>query len=585
MIPPDLSVLTVMEILLVVTVGVGLAGAILAWRERPEPGAVPLTVLMAGQCWWSATQIFRIDATGMGEQIFWIDISWVGVVVIPVAWLLFALDYTGRSEYLRPRYIAVVSAVPLFCGVLGVTNEFHNLLYVDSTFVEVSGRMIVDRTPGPGFWVIAGYTYLLGLLGAIPLLQFVTSDLGVFKAQSGALLVGLFAPWLINVLSLLGVVPTGPVDATPIGFSITGLAYLGALTRFQLFGTSPAPIYPARRSVFRRMQAGALVLDRHDNIVDINARAVEQLRITPNEALGQPVTAAIPEFHEITGDQSDSGRAILESDSGIRALEISVNRLRDVHGRSTGRIVTLQDITEYYRQQQRLEVLNRVFRHNIRSNTQVIIGNADYLARESSESKANTVRNKALEINDISDQIRKILDIFEEGRKQPNPKPLEAVLGDCIHTVREEYPDVTVESEFGSRTVEVDSMLRDVFLHLIENAAKHNTNSEPTVRIHVTSGAEQVQVVIEDNGPGIDDKELALVQDGQETPLKHGTGFGLALAVWGVDVADGEISFADNEPTGTVITVEVPILSSTEDRESDGILNADRGNLSVQDDD
>ncbi|MEF8812857.1 MAG: histidine kinase N-terminal 7TM domain-containing protein [Halovenus sp.] len=585
MIPADLSVLAVMEALLVATVGIGLTGALLAWRERPEPGAVSLTLLMGGQCWWSATQIFRIDATSMSEQIFWMDLSWLGVVIVPVGWLLFSLSYTGRSDYLRPRYIAAVSAVPLLCGLLGATNEFHNLFYVESTLVEVSGRMLVERTPGPGFWVIAGYTYLLGLLGAIPLLQFVTSDLGVFKAQSVALLVGLFAPWLTNILSLLGVFPTGPVDVTPIAFSVTGLAYLGALTRFQLFGTSPAPIYPARRSVFRRMQAGALVLDRHDNIVDINARAVEQLRVTPNEALGQPVTTAIPEFHEITDTQSESSRAILESDSGIRALEVSVNRLRDVHDRTTGLIVTLHDITEYYRQQQRLEVLNRVFRHNIRSNTQVIIGNADYLARESSESKATTVQEKALEIDDISDQIRKILDIFEQGRAQPNPKPVEAVLGDCIHTVREAYPEVTIESDFGSRAVEIDSLLREVFLNLIENAARHNTNSDPRVRIEVTAGAERVQVVIEDNGPGIDDEELALVTDGKETPLKHGTGFGLALAVWGVDVADGEISFTDNEPTGTVVTVTVPILSSAgDDRGPGGVLNIDQNDLFAQDD-
>lgn len=585
MIPADLTVLVVMEALLVVTVGIGLTGALLAWRQRPEPGAVPLTLLMGAQCWWSATQIFRIDATSMSEQIFWMDLSWLGVVIVPVGWLLFALAYTGRSDYLRPRYIAAVSVVPLVCGVLGVTNSFHNLFYVDSTTVELSGKTLAYRTPGPGFWVVAGYTYLLGLLGTIPLLRFVTSDLGVFKAQSVALLVGLFAPWLTNILSLLGMFPTGPVDVTPIAFSVTGLAYLGALTRFRLFGTSPAPIYPARQSVFRRMQEGALVLDRHDNIVDINARAAELLRITPNEALGQPVTTAIPEFHEATDSQSESSRTTLESDSGIRALEVSVNRLRDVHDRTTGRIVTLHDITEHHRQQQRLEVLNRVFRHNIRSNTQVIIGNADYLSRESSESKATTVQEKALEIDEISDQIRNILDIFEQGRTQSNPKPVEAVLGDCIHTVREAYPKVTIESDFGSRAVEIDGMLREVFLNLIENAAQHNANPDARVHIELTAGAEQVQVVIEDNGPGIDDEELALVTDGEETPLKHGTGFGLALAVWGVDVADGEISFTEREPVGTVVTVTVPVLSAAvDDQGSDGVLNVDRNRLFAQDD-
>jgi len=554
----SLSALAGMKILLVATVGVGLTGALLAWRERPEPGSAPLAILLAGQCWWSATLFFRLDATSLGAKVFWVDVSWLGIVAIPVAWLFFSLEYTGHSEYVRPRYVVIISVIPAICGLLGVTNQYHHLFYSDSVLTGVGGHAILDRTPAVGFWVIAGYTYLLGVLGAVPLLQFITSDIGLFKRQSVAILVGVFIPWTTNALFLLGVLPTGGVDPTPIAFSVSGIAYLGALTQFQLLGTSPAPIRPARRSVFRRMEEGALVLDRSDNVVDINHRAVEALQTTANEALGEPVRTIIPEFDTLVSEQSDATQPVVRP--GSRAYEVSVNQLHDTHGRVTGRIVTLHDITEHYRQQQRLEVLNRVFRHNVRTNIQVIVGYADYLQNRNSEHKARKVQQKALEIEEIGEKIRAILDIFEQGRKETEPRQLTAMLKECVRSVRESYPEVSIETDIGPPDAYVDDILQKVFLNLIENAAQHNTASEPVVRISTTRDGERVRITVEDNGPGIDEDELRLVENEKETPLEHGSGFGLALAVWGIEIVGGEISFESNESTGTVVRTTVPLL-------------------------
>lgn len=564
----SLSAVAVMKILLVTTVGIGASGCILAWRERPEPGAVPLAVLLAGQCYWSATLFFRLDARSLGGTLFWFDLSWLGIVCIPVAWFFFSLEYAGYSQYVKPRYVATLSVVPAVCGLLGVTNSFHHLVYADSVVVQTTGTMLVDRTPEIGFWVIAGYTYLLGLLGVIPLLKFVTSDLGTFRGQSLAILLGLFVPWVTNALFLLGLVPTGGVDPTPIAFSFSGIAYLGALMQFQLFGTSPAPIRPARRSVFSRMQEGAIVLDRHDNIVDINEHAMRALGHTPEETLGQPITSVIPEFDSIVEDRSTSGQAVVQSDDS-RTYDISVNPLRDAHGRVTGRIVTLHDITDHLQQQQRLEVLNRVFRHNVRTNTQVIVGNVEYLANHNSEKKAAKVRQKAIEIENLSEKIRTVLDIFEQKREQAEPERLDEMLERCLVGVQKEYPEASIEYAYPSEKIYVDSMLKKVFLNIIENAVQHNTNDSPEVSLDVTTYSDRVAVTVRDNGPGIDREELSLIENRTETPLEHGSGFGLALAIWGTEFAGGEITFEENDPTGTVVTIDVPVLSSS-DRNSAG---------------
>jgi hypothetical protein len=118
-----MSTLLAMQAVLVVTIAVALSGGLLAWRERPEPGAVPLTAFLAGACWWSATLLFKVNASSLGEKLFWVEVSWIGVAIMPVAWLFFCLSYTGYSGYLKPRYVALASVVPVATVVFSLTDR------------------------------------------------------------------------------------------------------------------------------------------------------------------------------------------------------------------------------------------------------------------------------------------------------------------------------------------------------------------------------------------------------------------------------------------------------------------------------
>nr|WP_255473516.1 histidine kinase N-terminal 7TM domain-containing protein [Halogeometricum sp. CBA1124] len=102
----------------------------MAWRQRPEPGATPLVALLVGQSWWSVCILFGLREGTVAARLFWTNWAWVGVVAIPVAWLLFALEYTGRDEYVQPRYVAALSFVPALTVLLMVTDRYHDLLYL-----------------------------------------------------------------------------------------------------------------------------------------------------------------------------------------------------------------------------------------------------------------------------------------------------------------------------------------------------------------------------------------------------------------------------------------------------------------------
>ncbi len=550
-----------MKMVLVATIGVGVAGGLLAWRERPEPGADPLVLLLAGQCWWSATLIFRIDAATLNWKVFWVDVSWMGVAIIPVAWLLFSLEYAGYTEYTARKHILLYSIVPAITVFLGLTSHAHQLLYTSSMLVQENGVQVLNRTPGVWFWVIAGYTYLLGLLGILPLLKLLTSRVDTFRGQSVALLLGLLAPWVTNVLFLMDTLPFSGVDPTPVAFSVSGVAYLGALTRFQLFGANPTPIRHARSSVFEQMQQGALVLDTHDHVVDMNGQAAAFLQTTPEEALGRSVDQISPDLAAL-GTAAQAGQTIHRPSGTTKSYDVSETVVRDIHDRSIGRVITLHDVTDLLRDQQRLEVLHRVFRHNIRTNVQVILGNAEHLATHNSESKAETLQEHAIAINDLGEKVRSVIDVFEQSRKERGTLRLGSILTECIESAEESYPEVTFEYTSPEVDFAVDHLFDVVCQNVIRNAAQHNTSPDPVVSVTAERDGEYVEVSVRDNGPGIDSNELALVEHGSETPLRHGSGFGLALVVWGTDIAGGAVDIESSGTDGTTVSLRIPILSS-----------------------
>lgn len=540
--------------LLLVSVAVGTGAAILAWRERPKPGASPLVALLAAQAWWSTCIVFRLQAATIPAKIQWLQLGWVGVVCVPVAWLYFALEYTGRDRYLRTPYIAALAVVPAITVALVVLGN-HDLLVIESYTIGTDGVVRFEQG-GPWYAVVAGYTYLLGLCGVAAIVELVTSDAVAFRGQGVTLLIGLAAPWVTNVGFLLGAFGTAGVDPTPIAFSVSGVAYLGAITRYQLLETNPAPRRRARQLVFDGMREGAIVLDTDGHVVDANGYAIDALGVPRGAVLGEPIERIVPEYDRLRDENTAGHLRLGDGDEG-RAYDAAVTDVTDVHDRCIGSIVTFHDVSTYVRQRQRLEVLNRILRHNIRTETNVIHG---YAERFGDGDASRIVQERAERIEAVGEKGRQAVELFERTRETQTARPLAVILDECVEAVRETHPDVDVSYDRPADDIAVAGVLAAVFDNLIENAATHNEGDERNVTIETRVDTDDVAVVITDDGPGIDTQETDVIRDGGESALRHGSGLGLWIVRWGTEIADGKTEFSHRDPTGTEVTVTVPRL-------------------------
>jgi signal transduction histidine kinase len=213
------------------------------------------------------------------------------------------------------------------------------------------------------------------------------------------------------------------------------------------------------------------------------------------------------------------------------------------------------------RSNERLMVMNRVLRHNVRNDLNVVQGRADLIADRNTgvdARDAETIADVAENLVTQSDKARTLESLMgADGDRRT--VDLRTVLERELASLGQSYPDVGLAVEIPEQVfVEAAPSLDTAVGNLLENAAKHNDADAPRVTVTVERNATETELVVADNGPGVPEHELDVLTSGSETKLEHTSGLGLWTTVWVVEHSDGEIEFADNDPRGTVVRVRLP---------------------------
>ncbi len=307
-------------------------------------------------------------------------------------------------------------------------------------------------------------------------------------------------------------------------------------------------------------------------IADINEAFERVFGYTADEIRGCPVEEhLVPpdrvETHREINQQSIAGETVerevtRRTADGLREFLLTVFPV-DVGANNTERYAVFTDITERKQRRKRVEVLNRVLRHDLRNGMNIVRGNAEMLrgeVRETLSTPVDAIEERATDLIELAEKTRLVEQTLGNENRTGSPVDVIEAVTAVVERVQDEFPESTVQySHPDSASANADTLLQTAVYHVVQNAVIHNDSDAPQVDVTVRREDDSVAVEVRDDGPGLPRTERELLVENREiTQLRHAGGLGLWLVNWVIQQSGGTLSFDDNDPRGSVVTLRVP---------------------------
>lgn len=208
---------------------------------------------------------------------------------------------------------------------------------------------------------------------------------------------------------------------------------------------------------------------------------------------------------------------------------------------------------------ERLAVLSRLLRHNLRTEAQVIDGYADLLVESASDPEvqryAKTVQSHARKLGSLNDDIKDVVWALDRVPDASESISVDELVAAVVADVRSAYPEAHIGVD-GTPDLAVrgGDKLATALAQLVVNAVEHCDRETPEVTVSVTTDSALdgwVNLTVRDNGTGIPDRERDLVTGESDiTQLNHSDGLGLWAVKWITNAYDGALTFGDNTDGG-----------------------------------
>lgn len=483
-----------------------------------------------------------VAVVGAGYALMWsfadteIAVLLAALFGVAMPWVVFALRYVGRGGFVTRTRILAGGAVVVATLTIDAIVFFREAVPLGSTVVRAVATV--------------GSVLSLGVLvlvfTVVGLVMFSTYRHDRLSVVHGAVVV---LPMTEIVFGFQVTRPSTPeLNAVVIGgvFAVVAATLALGVTRFDVLSEPASTRVRGERAALTQTDEAILVVDADERVVRSNRSA--------RRSFGDPTRLSDAVDDDVAGLES-ADTITCWTDTGRRVFDPHVSRFRDEYGETLGYTVTLIDVTAREIRRQRLQVLNRILRHNVRNQLDVIRAHAE----EAGESE---VIEGVDRIGRLSEEARRIESLMSRAQTDAQETDVAALVE---RIVREVAPDADTTVAVPTTQFRLDRAVCEYVLrNLVENAVEHNDNATPRVVVRATETDTGIRFVVADDGPGIPESERAAIETGSEDPLAHATSLGLWGTNWAVGTLGGSMEFTEGELGGTAVVVELPEAARVE---------------------
>ncbi len=550
-----------------------------AWRHRQRARTGPFMLLTAAVTFWSLGYVIQLSRTPLDAKLFWTNLQYMGITAVPVAWLLFTLQYTGHERWINRHTLVLLAIEPLLTLLVAFTNPQHHLFRTQVRIITQGSFLALTAEYGVAFWIHAVYSYVLLLMGNVILIRAYMHAPRLYRRQTTALLIAGLTPWVSNALYLADRSPLRPLDITPFAFTVTVMALGWGVLRLQLLDVVPV----ARATVIEEMQDGVIVLDERDRVVDINPTAQEIVGRADVEIVGQPAQelfAAYPDLiaHYHTTDNAQD-EVILTVGGCDRIYDLRISPLSGRRPHRLGRLIVLREITAERRVAAErehliaeLDAFSHTVAHDLKTPLTAMIASTELLEKQSIH-KLDPGEQRILQLlvhsshkmNNIVDELLLLAGVRRAEEIKTAPLDMAPIVTEAqrrlaylIETHKAEIltPDQWPVAWGYAAWVE------EVWVNYLSNAIKYG--GEPP---HVEMGAERigdsVHFWVRDNGEGLTEAAQTrlftpFTRLGQVKAEGHGLGLSIVQRI--VSRLHGEVNVDSELGAGSTFGFTLPAV-------------------------
>ncbi|WP_342676110.1 histidine kinase N-terminal 7TM domain-containing protein [Methanofollis sp. UBA420] len=465
------------------------------WKRKQSAGAISFCIFLSGILLWSLGWGMALLPLGGEWAVFWIDVAFLGAAVLPVAWMIFVLQYTRRGHLATPAMAAAIATVPAVTVWLRWTGQ------------ATANSFFTDVWP----WIFIGYLYLVVVASILLLVSMLLNAPPIFRKQIGFVLMGTLVPW-IAVISFIGETAAGDGTVIPFVIMLAALAIFAGAFRFNLFEHIPLLMDRVANS----LNDGIFLLDPEYRIIEINHTAARLIGKASDDVAGKPVASVIYLFSRLIRDYGGNQetayiQTVKQRGDMLQHYELRISPLKDERSQVFGHLLVVRDISRLKETEdalisahKKITILSDITQHDIKNQLEVIEGYAGILAEitpaGSAEAEYMQKICRAAEL--IGSHIAVSHDYQNLGVMSPCWQPVREIMLKSARVLQNNA--ITLDVRTGDLEVFADPLFEKVFYTLFENAVRHGRG---VTRVTVTfeETMDQGILAMEDDGKGVAD--------------------------------------------------------------------------------
>ncbi|HYZ25710.1 MAG TPA: PAS domain-containing sensor histidine kinase [Geminicoccaceae bacterium] len=341
-------------------------------------------------------------------------------------------------------------------------------------------------------------------------------------------------------------------------------------------------------TVIGGVSAGVLGLDRRGRITLANRSAAELTAAPPDDLVGRPLIAVIPEVAGLlasvatTPERPAEAQIELRRPDGAHTLLVRVAAQYDGSG-ITGYVVTFDDITELLAAQRKAawaEIARRIA-HEIKNPLTPIRLSAERLRRKylpQIETEREAFANSTDTIIRQVDGIGRLINEFSAFARMPAPvfalEPGKDLVRRAVYLQEGARPEISFETQLPEGDVRLycdAQQVAQALTNLLQNAVESvlerlkeqdGTKASGWVMVKLVETRDRCLIEVHDNGCGLPEPTEPLTEP-YVTTRTTGTGLGLAIVKKIMEEHGGSLTLRNRTGGGACATLAFPAVGAS----------------------